>query len=214
MAFFFLLFSLVKPRGISRSALRHGASASFNRNLFPLQVWGLRNWLIRKCPVLNTPVGAGFFLNNFSTSRDNNLQKALAEGLRFPLLFPHYSHPSHLPSSDTGLLPQAHPIHQPSSGTFPSSFFGLPCGISRFISSVMVCRKGCESVLWGRIVWGQKEAVENYSPEECILLPLVTHPFGLSSGKGGERCSQRLEVPCVGHYDRTSKYKGENKWKT
>lgn len=41
MAFFFLLFSLVKPQGVSHSALRHSASASFNKNLFSGQAWGL-----------------------------------------------------------------------------------------------------------------------------------------------------------------------------
>lgn len=41
ITFFFLLFSLVKPQGISHSALRHSASASFNKNLFPSQAWGM-----------------------------------------------------------------------------------------------------------------------------------------------------------------------------
>lgn len=120
--FFFLFFSLVKPQGISCSAPRHSASASFNRNLFSVQVWGLGNWLIRKCPVLNTLVSAGFFLNNFFTSRDSSLQKVLAGGLYFPLPFPSCSRPFLLPSRDTGPLPWAHPIYRPSSRTFPSSY--------------------------------------------------------------------------------------------
>lgn len=52
MPFFFLLFSLVKPQGISHSALRHSASTSFNKNLFSGQAWGLGDFgLAESVPV-------------------------------------------------------------------------------------------------------------------------------------------------------------------
>lgn len=61
MAFFFLLFSLVKPQGISHSALRHRASASFNKHLFSGQAWGLGDSGRAQCSGISIPVGAGFF---------------------------------------------------------------------------------------------------------------------------------------------------------
>lgn len=115
ITFFFLLFSLVKPQGISHSALRHSASASFNKNLFPSQAWGMGDSGLAESVLLSAFQWVlGFSKPLLYLSWQQPTQSPGRRTL-FPLIFPNYSHSSLHPSS-------AHPIYQPSLGTLPSSY--------------------------------------------------------------------------------------------
>lgn len=191
MAFFFLLFSLVKPQGISHSAPRHSASASFNKNLFSGQALGLGDSGVAESVLLLVFQWVLGFSKPLLYSPWQQPHKVLAGGLRFPLLFPNYSHSSLHSTSDTGSLPQTHPIYQPSLGTLPSSYsseFITPiCHLHHSPFKPWLVGKSMKA----HCMW----RAANHKIVFCHSMSLMH--LVQSVGMGGEHFLQRFKVPCI-----------------
>lgn len=184
MAFFFLLFSLVKPQGISHSALRHRASASFNKHLFSGQAWGLGDSGRAQCSGISIPVGAGFFWTSLppvTATYTNSWQE--------DSVFPSFSPTTVIPPS----APPQTQVPSLSTSHLPAYFhpltplnFSLPVGIPTVHHSSQELQEG----VWKHTVCGELLIIRIFY-YAMSLIPLV-QPVEM----GGEHFLQRFKVPC------------------